>query len=154
MYDAPQGNLLTTATIIKQSSNPFRVNAPELDNPNTLAVDVYNQYNAQVVMDATGGFVSSPGKAPWPTRPASATSTPAASRRPVGSAKHIATSSLRLTVTGVISGAVTVTTEKGSASITVSSVSPGAAAAALESALHSWGYDAATHVTVQNATAP
>ena len=46
-----------TSTIIKQSSDEFRVNAPEPDDPNTLYPDVYDQTNARVAMDSDGDFV-------------------------------------------------------------------------------------------------
>ena len=43
--------------IIKQSSNTFRVNAPEPDDLSTNRPDVYDQTNPQVAMDADGDFV-------------------------------------------------------------------------------------------------
>ncbi|MEN6558047.1 MAG: hypothetical protein ABFC54_07695, partial [Thermoguttaceae bacterium] len=46
-----------TVKIIKQSSDEFRVNNIETDNINTNRIDVYDQYNAQVAMDADGDFV-------------------------------------------------------------------------------------------------
>ena len=46
-----------TVQIVKQSSDEFRVNAPEVDNPETDWIDVYDQTNPQVAMDADGDFV-------------------------------------------------------------------------------------------------
>ncbi len=46
-----------TVTIIKQSSDAFRVNALEPDDPTTLRIDVYDQINPQVAMDVDGDFV-------------------------------------------------------------------------------------------------
>ncbi len=46
-----------TVTIIKQSSDTFRVNAPEPDDPSTIRPDIYDQTNPQVAMDSDGDFV-------------------------------------------------------------------------------------------------
>jgi len=42
---------------IKEPSDEFRVNPPEVDNPFTAGPDVYDQTNASVAMDADGEFI-------------------------------------------------------------------------------------------------
>ena len=54
------GNPVTSGAsvrILKQSSDTFRVNAPETQNPTTLRPQFYDQTNPQVAMDADGDFV-------------------------------------------------------------------------------------------------
>ena len=46
-----------TATILKQSSDQFRVNDPEPQDPGTLRPQFYDQSRPQVAMDADGDFV-------------------------------------------------------------------------------------------------
>ena len=46
-----------SVTIIKQSSDAFRVNNPEPQDPESNVPSQYNQFNAQVAMDADGDFV-------------------------------------------------------------------------------------------------
>ncbi|MDR1957812.1 MAG: GEVED domain-containing protein [Planctomycetaceae bacterium] len=44
-------------TVLKQNSDQFRVNAPEIDNPYTTYPEILNQMNAQVAMDMDGNFI-------------------------------------------------------------------------------------------------
>ena len=46
-----------SATIVKQSSGVFRVNPTEHDNPATYGLDLTNQYDPAVAMDADGDFI-------------------------------------------------------------------------------------------------
>ena len=46
-----------TVQILKQSSDAFRVNDPEVQDPNMSGSQFYNQSNPQVAMDLDGDFV-------------------------------------------------------------------------------------------------
>ena len=46
-----------TVQILKQSSDAFRVNDPEVQDPNMSGSQFYDQTNPQVAMDLDGNFV-------------------------------------------------------------------------------------------------
>ena len=78
--------LCAQATILKQSSDTFRVNDPEPQDPGTTRPQFYDQTNPQVAMDLDGNFVITwQSVVPDSVTPAAApTSLRGGSRRPAG----------------------------------------------------------------------
>ncbi|MCE5303777.1 MAG: hypothetical protein LLF97_11820 [Planctomycetaceae bacterium] len=138
--------------IIKQSTDEFRVNNVETDNPNTNRIDVYDQYNAQVAMDADGDFVIT-----WESDSTTTGSYTDIYARRFSAAGFIdgVTQTITFTSTSTLStGTFTLTTDKGtSGAISFDPLDPIASANNIKYALNRLGYDpSSVTVTPSSAT--
>lgn len=151
---SPWTPVANSVRILKQTSDTFRVNDPEPDDPISLHPDKYDQYNAQVAMDTDGDFVIT-----WESVVADSVNhgsgTDIFARR-FSAAGFVSgvTQDIHFTTTatGSLAGDFTLTTEKGTtASITFDSTNLNTAATNIKAELFKLGYDP-TSVTVTSST--
>ena len=144
--------------LLKQSSDVFRVNSPEPDNPLTNRPDVYDQTAPQVAMDANGNFVITwQSVVPDSINQGSQGSVSDIFARRFSPAGWVDDTYRDITFTPSdpnatdLSGSFILTTGKGiTGSLTFDSTDLETTRSSMEDALHTLGYDAATTVTIQS----
>ena len=151
-YFAPQ------ATILKQSSDTFRVNDPEPQDPGTTSPQFYDQTNPQVAMDLDGDFVIT-WQSVVPNSVTQGSGTDIFAKR-FSPADWVADPyrDIVFTPTGssIMSGQFNLTTGKGvtATAINFDSTNLTQTATDVTNALHALGYDPATTVSVESSIAP